>query len=90
MSTDEMAASVRYGELAEILTAMGFEVSAGELAGRADQRFEELGIDSLAQIELVATLEDRWGVQIGEEEASTLVTPAAVLARAGGLAGTQV
>ena len=90
MNHDNTAASFRYGELAALLTAMGFEISAEELARQENQRFEDLGIDSLAQIELVATLEDRWGVQIGEDEAGTLVTPAAVLARAGALAETQV
>jgi acyl carrier protein len=90
MHQDNTAASFRYGELAAMLTAMGFEVSEDELTSHADQLFEDLGVDSLAQIELVAALEDRWGVQIGEHEAGSLTTPAAVLARAGGLAETQV
>ncbi|MDQ2877136.1 MAG: phosphopantetheine-binding protein [Actinomycetota bacterium] len=90
MNQDDTAVSFRYGELAAMLTAMGFEVNEDDLTSHADRPFEDLGLDSLAQIELVATLEDHWGVQIAEQEAATLTTPAAVLARAGNLAEMQV
>jgi acyl carrier protein len=41
---------------------------------RLETRFADLGIDSLAMIELVVAAEDRFGVRIGDDDVERLKT----------------
>ncbi|WP_225829254.1 acyl carrier protein [Streptomyces naphthomycinicus] len=45
----------------------------------ATMTFDELGYDSLALMELSATIEQRFGITIDEEELSSLSTPEALV-----------
>ncbi|MFI9383549.1 acyl carrier protein [Kutzneria sp. NPDC052558] len=58
-----------YDQLGTILTA-SFDIDPGAL--RADASFEELDLDSLAQVELGELLGDRFGVAIDDDEFARL------------------
>jgi act minimal PKS acyl carrier protein len=48
----------------------------GDIAGTS---FEDLGYDSLALMEMAATIEQEYGIRIDEDTAAALGTPGAVL-----------
>lgn len=54
-------------ELAHILTE-NFEVVADDLA--LDRTLDDLGVDSVATIELIDILQEKFGIKISEEELS--------------------
>ncbi|CAM5625172.1 acyl carrier protein [Streptomyces fumanus] len=62
-----------FDELREVLAATVEDVSPEEVGLDADLR-DDLGVDSLALLELVAAIEERWQVKIPVEEAARLAT----------------
>ncbi|GAA4799821.1 acyl carrier protein [Streptomyces ziwulingensis] len=62
-----------FDELRELLAATVEDVSADEV-GLDCHLKDDLGVDSLALLELVAAIEDRWHVQVPVAEAAGLAT----------------
>jgi acyl carrier protein len=67
--------------LASALEAIGVDDAAARLATSPELTFDELDVDSLAVIEVVARLSSECGVDIPDDELSTLRSPADLLAR---------
>ncbi|GGS46762.1 acyl carrier protein [Streptomyces griseoviridis] len=62
-----------FDEVRELLAATVEDVSVEEVALDCDLK-DDLGVDSLALLELVAAIEDRWQVQVPMDEAARLST----------------
>jgi acyl carrier protein len=62
-----------FDELRELLAATVEDVSAEEVVLDAELK-DDLGVDSLALLELVAAIEERWQVKVPMEEAARLAT----------------
>jgi acyl carrier protein len=62
-----------FDEVRELLAATVEDVSVEEVALDCDLK-DDLGVDSLALLELVAAIEDRWQVQVPMDEAVRLST----------------
>ncbi len=61
--------------LAKVKTVVAEKLNVGEDQVTVDAKFvEDLGADSLDQVELIMALEDDFEMKIPEEEAETLVT----------------
>ncbi|KNB49920.1 acyl carrier protein [Streptomyces caatingaensis] len=68
-------------DLEEILSAASGTDEPVELGGeRADAPFAELGLDSLAILELCGRLERRYGVSVADDAVAEMPTPAAAVA----------
>lgn len=61
----------------EIVDLVALQLGAGEV-GPGDRLVEELGAESADLLNLVANLEDRYEIEIGEEEIPQLATVADV------------
>lgn len=59
--------------LAEIAELVGLQLGASEVRP-GDRLVEELGAESADLLNLVATLEERYGIEIGEQEVAGLST----------------
>lgn len=71
---------VTFEELAALMKGRaGLSVDPGEMENSPGTTFEELNLDSLGLLGIVAELENRYGAKIGEE-AETCKTPHAFLA----------
>ena len=68
----------------EKLDALVLKVGKGRVSEAAltpDARLnEDLGLDSLAQSELIVLVEDAFGIQVGLEDAAKVTTVAGILA----------
>jgi minimal PKS acyl carrier protein len=74
------AGPVTFDELAALMKGRaGLSVDAKEMAANPATTFEELNLDSLGLLGIVAELENRYGSKIGEE-AETCRSPHAFLA----------
>ncbi|MEU1054800.1 acyl carrier protein [Streptomyces sp. NPDC005876] len=62
-----------FDELRELLAATVEDVCPEDVGLDADLK-DDLGVDSLALLELVAAIEERWQVKIPVEEAARLTT----------------
>jgi len=62
-------------DVRHLLIAVGVSPSAAE--GSLDSSFEELGMDSLARMEIASRLQDRFGIEV-EEELTAQETPAGI------------
>ncbi|MFC7986116.1 acyl carrier protein [Streptomyces sp. NPDC057336] len=60
-------------ELRELLAATVEDLSVEEIGPDSSLR-DELGVDSLAMLELVAAIEDRWQIEVPQEQADQLTT----------------
>ncbi|MGW0811833.1 acyl carrier protein [Streptomyces viridiviolaceus] len=60
-------------ELRELLAATVEDLTVEEVEPDSSLK-DDLGVDSLAFLELVAAIEDRWQIQVPEEEAAQLTT----------------
>ncbi|MFC7882687.1 acyl carrier protein [Streptomyces sp. NPDC057376] len=60
-------------ELRELLAATVEDLSVEEIGPDSSLR-DELGVDSLAMLELVAAIEDRWQIEVPQERAEQLTT----------------
>jgi acyl carrier protein len=61
--------------LAKVKSVVADKLNVGEDQVTLDAKFvEDLGADSLDQVELIMALEDEFGLKIPEEEAEQLVT----------------
>ncbi len=61
--------------LAKVKSVVADKLNVGEDQVTSDAKFvEDLGADSLDQVELIMALEDEFGLKIPEEEAEQLVT----------------
>lgn len=70
---------VTFDELAALMKGRaGLSVDPREMAGNPATTFEQLNLDSLGLLGIVAELENRYGAKIGEE-AETCKTPHAFL-----------
>ncbi|PKW18014.1 acyl carrier protein [Saccharopolyspora spinosa] len=65
-----------YTQLGELLTSK-FDVESSDL--RTDASFEDLGLDSLAQVELGELLEQHFGVEVTDAEMENMATLADIL-----------
>jgi acyl carrier protein len=76
MTTDE---EQLFDEVRELLTATVEDLSAEDV--RLDSSLkDDLGVDSLARLELVAAIEDHWQIQVPMEEAEELATVREIVA----------
>jgi acyl carrier protein len=61
--------------LAKVKSVVADKLNVGEDQVTSDAKFvEDLGADSLDQVELIMALEDEFGLKIPEEEAEQLAT----------------
>jgi|tagenome__1003787_1003787.scaffolds.fasta_scaffold20949091_2 minimal PKS acyl carrier protein len=68
-------------DLRRILTAVAGEDDKVDLSGDiSDVRFEDLGYDSLALMEMATRISREYGIRISDEEAANFETPRDVLA----------
>ncbi len=66
--------------LAKVKSVVGEKLNVGEDQVTEDAKFvEDLGADSLDQVELIMALEDEFDLKIPEEEAEKLVTVGAAI-----------
>ncbi|WP_411098505.1 acyl carrier protein [Streptomyces sp. x-45] len=80
-------------ELRDLLAATVEDLTVAEIQPDSSLQ-DDLGVDSLARLELVAAIEDRWQIEVPQEQADGLTTvreiaahlAAAVTAPAGGTA----
>jgi act minimal PKS acyl carrier protein len=63
-------------DVQRLLRECGGEVPSADLTAFADSRFDELGYDSLAILELTVRIENQYGVRIGDEDMAAIGTPA--------------
>lgn len=76
LTTDE---GQLFDEVRELLTATVEDLSAEDV--RLDSSLkDDLGVDSLARLELVAAIEDHWQIQVPMEEAEELATVREIVA----------
>ncbi|MFI9551647.1 acyl carrier protein [Nonomuraea endophytica] len=61
--------------LRDLLASVGLPSQAGD--GAAERTFDELGLDSLARVELATRIEDRFGVDV-EDRITEHATPSEV------------
>jgi minimal PKS acyl carrier protein len=81
---------VGYPELAELMNSRaGLAVDAAQLADRPDAAFTDFDLDSLGLLGIVAELEKRHGVKLGEN-AEGCRTPRAFLAAVNAALSTAV
>jgi acyl carrier protein len=66
--------------LASALESVGVEDAVARLAGSSDVTFEQLDVDSLGIIEIVARISTESGIEIPDEELAKLHSPADILA----------
>jgi acyl carrier protein len=69
--------------LASALEAVGVDDATARLAESSDVTFDQLDVDSLGVIEIVARLSTEWGIDIPDEELATFHSPADILAYCG-------
>jgi acyl carrier protein len=69
--------------LTSALEAVGVEDAPARLAGSSDVTFEQLDVDSLGVIEIVARLSTECGIDIPDEELATFQSPADILVYCG-------
>ncbi|MBT2410559.1 acyl carrier protein [Streptomyces sp. ISL-12] len=62
-----------FDELRELMAATVEDVSVEEVGLDSDLK-DDLGVDSLALLELIAAIEDRWQVQVPMDDAAQLTT----------------
>ncbi|MZE74815.1 acyl carrier protein [Streptomyces sp. SID5789] len=60
-------------ELRELLAATVEDLSVEEVVPDSSLR-DDLGVDSLAMLELIAAIEDRWQIEVSQEQAEQLTT----------------
>ncbi|MFE9703018.1 acyl carrier protein [Streptomyces sp. NPDC005930] len=60
-------------ELRDLLAATVEDLTVEEVDPDASLQ-DDLGVDSLARLELVAAIEDRWQIEVPEEQAEQLTT----------------
>jgi acyl carrier protein len=66
--------------LAKVKSVVADKLNVGEDQVTLDAKFvEDLGADSLDQVELIMALEDEFGLKIPEEEAEKLATVGAAI-----------
>jgi acyl carrier protein len=65
--------------LIELINEVGEQDESAEISismENLDTRFDDLGVDSLTFLSVVAQLESRYGIRIGMEEATSAKSPA--------------
>ncbi|MFG3250503.1 acyl carrier protein [Streptomyces sp. NPDC048187] len=60
-------------ELRDLLAATVEDLTVEEIDPDASLQ-DDLGVDSLARLELVAAIEDRWQIEVPQEQAEQLMT----------------
>ncbi|AKZ60021.1 Acyl carrier protein [Streptomyces ambofaciens ATCC 23877] len=60
-------------ELRELLAATVEDLSTEEIRPDSSLK-DDLGVDSLAMLELIAAIEDRWQIEVPQEQAERLTT----------------
>ncbi|MEV5019651.1 acyl carrier protein [Streptomyces sp. NPDC053780] len=60
-------------ELRELLAATVEDLSVEEVVPDSSLK-DDLGVDSLAMLELIAAIEDRWQIEVSQEQAEQLTT----------------
>ncbi|MFB6769837.1 MULTISPECIES: acyl carrier protein [unclassified Streptomyces] len=60
-------------ELRELLAATVEDLSVEEVVPDSSLK-DDLGVDSLAMLELIAAIEDRWQIEVSQEQAERLTT----------------
>ena len=65
--------------LASALESVGVEDALAHLAGSSDVTFEQLDVDSLGVIEIVARISTESGIEIPDEALTTFHAPADIL-----------
>lgn len=63
-------------DVQRLLRECAGEVPSADLTALADSRFDELGYDSLAILELTVRIENQYGVRIDEQDVAAVATPA--------------
>jgi acyl carrier protein len=71
-------------ELRELLAATVEDLSVEEVGPDSSLK-DDLGVDSLAMLELVAAIEDRWQIEVPQEEADRLTTVRQIAAHLAGV-----
>ncbi len=66
--------------LASALESVGVEDALARLAASSDVTFEQLDVDSLGIIEIVARVSTESGIEIPDDELATFHSPADILA----------
>ncbi|MFE0808625.1 acyl carrier protein [Streptomyces sp. NPDC058794] len=60
-------------ELRELLAATVEDLSVEEVGDDSSLK-DDLGVDSLAMLEVIAAIEDRWQIEVPQEQAEQLTT----------------
>ncbi|MEV5806676.1 acyl carrier protein [Streptomyces parvulus] len=60
-------------ELRELLAATVEDLSVEEVVPDSSLK-DDLGVDSLAMLELISAIEDRWQIEVSQEQAERLTT----------------
>ncbi|MEU4308245.1 acyl carrier protein [Streptomyces rochei] len=60
-------------ELRELLAATVEDLSVEEVGPDSSLK-DDLGVDSLAMLEVIAAIEDRWQIEVSQEQAEKLTT----------------
>ncbi|MFE6284794.1 acyl carrier protein [Streptomyces sp. NPDC057877] len=68
-----------FDEVRELLTATVEDLTAEEIEPDSSLK-DDLGVDSLARLELVAAIEDHWQIKVPVEEAEELTTVREIVA----------
>jgi len=63
----------------EVLKIVGEYLQLGEGSFTTHDKFVDLGADSLDAVELIMAVEDKFGVEVTDEEAQSLTTTNAVV-----------
>lgn len=74
-------------ELRELLAATVEDLSVEEVVPDSSLK-DDLGVDSLAMLELIAAIEDRWQIEVSQEQAEQLTTVRQIAAHLAKIAAT--